>query len=279
MADTRAAPPAAGVRQELRAARILLRAALRAALQYRASFVSAIVGGIVFQGTQLLFIGVLLARFGSLAGWSFAEVGLLFSVRLAAHACYVVPFGNLFQIDRIVRDGEVDRMLIRPAHVWSQVVFGRFPLMAVGDAILGLGAVAVFAVRAPVDWSPATVAYLVAAVVGGGLVETGVQTFLAGCTFRIGNTQSMRVLADDTLVRFSGYPLTMFGRWGLWSLSFVFPMAFIAFLPTSVLLGRVDAVALPTWLVYASPAAGPVVLVLSLLFFHRMVRHYASPGN
>ncbi|HEY9292176.1 MAG TPA: ABC-2 family transporter protein [Microlunatus sp.] len=276
--DVQSSPPSA-VRQDLRGSRVLMRAALRAALQYRTSFISTIVGGLVFQGTQLLFIGVLLAKFGVIGGWGFSEIALMFSIRLAAHACYVVPFGNLFQIDWLVRQGEIDRMLMRPVNVWLQIVFARFPLMAVGDGVLGLGATIIFSINAPIDWSAGKIIFLVLAILGGGLAETGIQTFLCGLNFPLGNTAALRVLADDLLVRFSGYPLTIFGRFGLWSLTFIFPMAFIAFLPTAALLGRLDEVPLPAWLAYASPAAGALIFVLGYLFFVRMTRHYSSPGN
>lgn len=267
------------IRQEARSIRVLLRAALKASLQYRFSFLSTMLGGVALQGIQLLFLGILLAQFGVIAGWGFDEVGLLFAIRLAAHAFYVVPFGNLFTMDWVVRDGHVDRMMIRPAHVWTQVAFGRFPLMALGDAVLGFGALAIFAIRAPVDWTPALVVYLLAAIIAGGLVEAGIQTFLCGLNFPLGNTQSIRIFADDMLTRFSGYPLTMFGRYGLISLTFLFPMAFIAFFPATVALGRVDEVPLPDWLIYGAPVAGPIVMAGGLAFFNYMTRFYSSPGN
>jgi len=65
------------------------------------------------------------------------------------------------------------------------------------------------------------------------LVEAGLQTFLAGLSFHLASTTSLRILADDTISRFSSYPLTMFDRWGFLSLTFAFPMAFIAYLPAS----------------------------------------------
>jgi len=275
----RTAPVRSAIAENLAAGRPLLRAALKAALQYRASFVSTMMGGIVLQGTQLLFIGVLLAQFHVIHGWGFREIALVYAIRLAAHACYVVPFGNLLQIDVLVRQGDIDRMLLRPANLWLQIVFSRFPLMALGDALLGFGALIVFSVTAPIDWTPLKVGYLILAVLSGGLVETGVQTGLSGLAFPFSSTASIRIMADDLLTRFSGYPLTMFGRPGLWSLTFVYPMAFIAFLPGAVLLGQVRTIPLPIWLCWGAPAAGPIVFGLGYAFFARMTRSYSSPGN
>jgi hypothetical protein len=35
----------------------------------------------------------------------------------------------------------------------------------------------------------------------------------------------------------------------------------------------------PTWLAWCSPLAGPVVLIIGAVFFRRMSRYYASPGQ
>jgi ABC-2 type transport system permease protein len=267
------------VREDLRASRILLQAGWRAALVYRASFLSAIVGGVALQGTQLLFIGVLLSKFSVIDGWRLNDVAFLFAMRLAAHAFYVVPFGALVMIDYSIQQGEVDRYLLRPAGIYLQVVTRHAPLMALGDALLGFGSLAIFAGQSSVSWTPGKVAFLIAAVIGGGLVETGMQTFLAAFSFRMTSTISLRILADDTITRFSGYPLTMFNRWGFLSLTFVFPMAFIAYLPATMLLGRTNQLPTPTWLAAISPCGGLIVFTIGLTFFNWMTRKYNSPGS
>jgi ABC-2 type transport system permease protein len=271
--------PWSAVREDLRAGRILLRAAWRAAMSYRVSFLSSIVGGIVLQGTQLLFIGVLLSKFNVIHGWRLNDIAFLFAMRLAAHAFYVVPFGALLSIDQAIQQGDVDRYLLRPTGIYLQMVTRYAPLMALGDALLGFGSLAIFAPHSSVSWTPGKVAFLVVAVISGGLVETGMQTFLAGLSFRMTSTMSLRILADDTITRFSGYPLTMFGRWGFLSLTFIFPMAFIAYLPATVLLGRTDQLPIPGWLADISPCGGLIVFAIGLTFFNRMIRKYNSPGS
>lgn len=266
-------------REDLRASRILLRAGWRAAMTYRVSFLSTIVGGVALQGTQLLFIGVLLSKFNVIHGWRLNDIAFLFAMRLAAHAFYVVPFGALFSIDQAIQQGDVDRYLLRPAGIYLQVVTRYAPLMALGDTLLGFGSLAIFAPQSSVSWTTGKVVFLIAAVIGGGLVEAGLQTFLAALSFRMTSTTSLRILADDTVSRFSSYPLTMFDRWGFLSLTFVFPMAFIAYLPATVLLGRTDQLPIPAWLAYISPCGGLVVFTIGLTFFNRMTRQYNSPGS
>jgi ABC-2 type transport system permease protein len=248
-------------------------------MSYRGSFLSTIIGGVALQGTQLLFIGVLLSKFNVIHGWQLNDIALLFAMRLAAHSFYVVPFGALLSIDQAIQQGDVDRYLLRPAGIYLQVVTRYAPLMALGDTLLGFGSLAIFAPHSSVSWTPAKVAFLIAAVIGGGLVEAGLQTFLAGLSFHLASTTSLRILADDTISRFSSYPLTMFDRWGFLSLTFVFPMAFIAYLPATVLLGRTGQLPIPAWPANISPCGGLVVFAIGLTFFNRMTRRYNSPGS
>jgi ABC-2 type transport system permease protein len=267
------------VREDLRATRILLRAAWRAAITYRASFVATIIGAIATQGTQLLFLGVLLSQFEVIHGWRFNDIALLFAMRMAAHALYAVPFGALVSIDNAIQRGDVDHFLLRPAGVCLQLTTRYAPQMAIGDVLLGFGALATFAPQSSVSWTPGRVVFLIAALIGGGLVEAGLQTFLAGLSFRTTSTRSLRMLADDTITRLSGYPLTMFDRWGFFALTFVVPMAFIAYLPATILLGRSEELPIPTWLATFSPCGGLIVFAAGLAFFNRMIRAYNSPGS
>ncbi|MDX2972173.1 ABC transporter permease [Kribbella solani] len=269
----------ATLREDLRASRILLRAGWHAAISYRLNFLMTIIGGIALQGTQLLFIGVLLAKFSVIHDWRFHDVAFLFAMRLAAHAFYVVPFGALFSLDQAIQQGDVDRYMLRPAGIYLQVITRYAPLMALGDMLLGFAALAIFAPQSSVHWTPTKVLFLIVAVVGGGLVETGIQTFFGALSFRMTSTTSLRILADDTITRFSAYPLTMFNRWGFLSLTFAFPMAFIAYLPTAALLDRTAQLPIPAWIVYASPLGGLIVFVVGLAFFNRMTRSYNSPGS
>lgn len=88
----------------------------------------------------------------------------------------------------------------------------------------------------------------------------------------------MQVQADRIVTTFGIYPLTIFGPQGLLFLCFIFPFGFVAYLPTTALLGRVAEVPLPARLVWVSPWRAGCCSPLSLVLFHRMSRHYQSPG-
>ena len=269
----------AGVPGTATATYVLWRAAWRSALQYRVSFVSAILGGIAIQGTPLLFVSILLSHFDTIGGWPSADIRLLFAVRLAAHALFVITSSALFDIDLVVQSGDMDRFLTRPVSVFPQILTRWAPLMAVGDVLLALTCLAVFVPGSSVDWNLARIAFLIVAIVGGGFAEIGIHTFISGLTFISGTTSPLRMLAETTTTQLGPFPLAIFGSPGLIALSTGFPIAFIAYLPVSALVDRADGLVIPAWVADISPLGGVLILAGGVAFFDRMVRRYVSPGS
>lgn len=253
-------------------------AAVKTTFAYRGNLVNIALGSVALQGSQLLFIGVLLNRFGSIAGWSFGEIALLFAMRLCAHACCTIPFGQHASIDFVLNEGVWDRVLLRPANPLVQLLTRTFNAGSLGDLVLGLAALVAAVGLAPVAWTPGAVLLLVAAILAGGLVEAGTEIFLSGLSFRLRTTYSLKVTVDNTFADFGVYPLAIFGTIGSLLLTFVLPLAFIAYLPATVLLGREPYPGVPSWVGVVSLVAGPLIFWGGCSFFFRQSRYYSSPG-
>jgi len=258
--------------------RILLAAAFRQSLTYKGNLILMMAGSAALQGTQLLFIGVLLGRFGVIAGWSTAQSAFLYGLRLSAHGVGTVFFGQHLATDTVIREGDYDRFLLRPVPPLIQLLTRWFNLGTLGDLALGLGILITAITLAPIDWTPWLVLLTVAAAIGGGLLEAGLQIGLAGLSFRLGSTRDLKVSVDNTLTDFGAYPLPVFGPAGVYALTFALPLAFIAYLPATVVLGKTGELLVPAWLAGVAPLAGPLMLATGWWFFMRQSRHYTSLG-
>ncbi|NNG34400.1 ABC-2 family transporter protein [Nakamurella aerolata] len=258
---------------------ILMGAAWRDLRVHRVNLVLTALGSVAMQGTQLAFIGVLLGAFGAIAGWDVADVAFLYGLRLTAHGVCTINFGQHSASAWAVRNGEWDRYLLRPAGPLMQLLTRFVNPGTLGDLVLGSVILITAATRVDVHWTPWLVLYVVAAAIGGGLVEAGLQIGISGLDFRMGPTSRVKVTVDRVLTDFGAYPMTIFGTIGTWLLTVLLPLAFMAYLPAAVILGHTDDLLVPPIVAWLSPLAGPIILAGGIAFFTRMSRWYTSPGN
>jgi ABC-2 type transport system permease protein len=262
-----------------RAYRLLVGAALRAQLQYRSNLLLTFAGGIAYQGVGLAFVSLVVARFGSIGGWSLSQIAFLYGLRVTAHGLWMIPTSQLFRLDLAIRTGEFDRYLVRPAGPLLQLLTREVYLATFGDFATGAAILVVAATRVRLDVAPGPLFYLVLAVVGGAMVEGAFQLAVASLSFRMLSNQSLRLFIDGIMNNFGGYPLKIFPSVTRTLLTFVVPVAFVAYLPAGVLLDRTGDLHVAPWLAMVSPLAGPVLLCLAYLIWRTQIRHYASTGT
>lgn len=254
------------------------RASVRGAMQYKLNLLVGIATGVVYQGSGFAFVWVVLQRFPSLAGWSLEQVAFLYGLRLVAHAAWLVPMTAIVGIEWLVREGEFDRYLLRPLNPLVQMMTTRtMRVGGLGDLITGVGILAVAAVVADVRWTPATIGLAALAILGGALIEGGIQLAIASLSFRLLSVFEISHFADDIFSRFGSYPLKVFGGGVEWILTFVVPVAFVAYVPASVILDQ--DMRLATWAALLPPLIGVVIFALAYWVWERQLRHYQSTGS
>ena len=254
-------------------------ASLRSELQYRANFLIMALMGIVYQCTGFAFIWVVLARFQALAGWTLGEVAFLYGLRLIMHAINGALTGGLYSLEWKVRQGEFDRYLVRPMPPLLQLMCERIHVSIAGDLIGGLALFAAAASLVAVNWTPLALLYLVLAVFGGALVELALRVLFSALAFRFLSANAFMSVLDTVFSNFTNYPLNIFGSVLEFLLTFGVPLAFMAYFPAVVLLGRTGELQVSPIFAYGAPLAGIVWLCVALLVFHHEMRNYQSAGH
>ncbi|TMR07790.1 ABC transporter permease [Nonomuraea turkmeniaca] len=264
----------AEVLRALRLYVMLQRASARGAMQYRMNTVIGILSGAIWQGTGFAFIWVVMHTFPSLAGWGLAEIAFLYGLRLTAHALAMIPLMSVNDIHWVVRNGEFDRFLLRPLNPLVQLMGNRMGIAQFGDLIVGVTLLAVAGRNAAVQWNVWLIAFCFIAIVGGALIEAAFFLALCSLSLRMVDTFALRVFVDDIFSKFGSYPMKIFGGAVEWLLTFVVPVAFVAYVPSSVVLGKLDG----PWALVA-PLLGVVLIVLAYLIWRRQLDHYQSVGH
>lgn len=250
---------------------------IRGQMQYRVSFLISVLAGMTFQAMGFVFIWAVLAQFESLGGWTITDIGVLYGMRLTAHGLYQTAFSGMFGFDTLVREGGFDRYLLRPLHPVVQLMFGTFRLTTLGDLLGGVLLLVATLPRAEIAWTWHHMVLLIAAIIGGALIDGAFQLAPAALSFRFIESFPARLIFDDIFSRFGNYPLAIFHNPARWLITFIVPVAFMAYLPASALLGKETY--LPEWAGWLTPILGVVLFTAALRIFMRASQGYQSSGN
>jgi ABC-2 type transport system permease protein len=109
--------------------------------------------------------------------------------------------------------------------------------------------------------------------------EAAIQTVISALAFRLTVGMSWLVWVESLIATFGSYPLKVLPAGARSFLTFVLPVAFIAYLPATVITGRVPGSGVPAWLALTSPCAGVVLFVLARLLWNRALNRYEALGG
>lgn len=257
----------------------LAAAAFRSRMQYRVNFATMVIFGLVYQTTGFVFIWVLLTRFQAIAGWTLGEIAFLYGLRLLAHALYGVLLGGTSRVGQMVRQGEFDRYLVRPLSPYLQAISINLPSSSFGDLLGGALLFAAANAMVEIDWSPMSVGYLLLALAGATLIEAALALVVTAMSFRFLETGALRFFIDDLFNQFGNYPTRIFGGLTQALLTWVVPVAFVAYFPASVLLARTEELSVNTTIAYAAPLVGFVWFAFAQWVWRHEMRLYKSAGH
>jgi ABC-2 type transport system permease protein len=254
-------------------------ASVRGQLQYRASTVMLALGQLVATAIEFVAIWALFERFGTLRGWTLAEIALLYGMTNVAFAL-AEAFGRGFDVfDQMVRTGEFDRLLLRPLGTALQVGATHLQLARAGRLVQGAVVLAWAARALAVDWGAVEAALLGAAIAAGTCIFVGL--FVLQATVAFWTIEGLEIANTVTYggVATTQYPLPIYDPWLRKLFVAVVPLACASYFPALALLGRSDPLGAPDWLPWIAPAIGPLFLFASLRIWRLGVRHYRSTGS
>lgn len=243
-------------------------------MQYKTSFFFTALGQFLFSFNALVGIWAMFQRFPTVAGFTFEEVLFCFAVVLLQFSTAEMVGRGFDNFSATVRNGEFDRILVRPQHEILQVLGSKFDLTRIGRILQAL-AVFVYAVgQSEISWNFSRILTLCFMMAGGVAVFFGLFVIYAAiCFFTLDGLEFMNIFTDGAR-EFGKYPLGVYGKKALLFSTFVIPYALVQYYPFLYLTGR------------RTEAYLIVLPLLALLFpipafaaFRYGVRKYTSSGS
>ena len=108
--------------QAIRTYFVLALSDVRSQMQYRASFAMQTLGNFLASCVDFLGIAALFSSFGALQGWSLYEVAVLYGIVNLSFALAEGIGRGFDEFARTIREGNFDRVLLRPRGTLFQVL-------------------------------------------------------------------------------------------------------------------------------------------------------------
>jgi len=211
---------------------------VRSSMQYKLSFAMLTLGQFLVSFTALLGLWFMMSRFQTVEGFTFPEVLIGFSVILTAFSiaeCVARAF-DLF--NRIIANGEFDRMMLRPRPLIFQVLAAKMELSRMGRLVQSAIMLAYAIPASGIVWTPDKIITLVLMIVCGAVVFSCLFLIYASiCFFTLEGLEFMNVLTDGGR-EFGRYPFSVYGKDVLKFLTYVVPLALFQYYPLLYLIGR-----------------------------------------
>ena len=263
--------------QAIRTYFVLTLSDVRSQMQYRASFAMQTLGNFLASCVDFLGIAALFSSFGALQGWSLYEVAVLYGIVNLSFALAEGIGRGFDEFARTIREGNFDRVLLRPRGTLFQVLASRLEISRVGRLLQGAAVLALGLAGLPEPLGLGQGLLLAACVAGGTMLFLGV-LFLqaAACFWTLESLEVFNILTYGGLQAVA-YPLDIYQAWLRNFLLYVVPLGCLNYLPSAVLFGK--NLPFPAWSAYLAPLAGAAFLALGALAWRAGVRHYRSSGS
>ena len=247
---------------------------LKSQLQYKSSFIMMTLGQFLVSFTTFLSVYFMFSRFHQVNGFSMSEVLICFAVTLMAFSiteCFVRGF-DVFP--RLIKSGDLDRLLVRPVSVEFQVLTSHMEFSRSGRLLQAVLILCYAIPNCGVIWSFDKVLTLVLMIIGGIATFSALFILYAGFSFfTIDGLEFMNIFTDGSR-EFGKYPIAIYGEGVLKFVTYVIPIALFQYYPFLYLVGRSDRMALSFL-----PLVGFVFMIPCYLFFRLGLRKYQSTGS
>lgn len=271
--------PASELRLQLGVYRRLVAARVRSDWQYRSSFLLLLVTQTLVAGLELAVIAVLFGHVDALAGWSVAEVALLFGLAGVAFGLADLFASQVELVSRHIKAGTFDRFLLRPMWPLLQLSSGEFALRRVGRLVQPAAVLAVALARVDIDWTPARALLVPVTVASGAVTFAAIWVITSSVAFWTVDTQEFANAFTYGGSHLTQYPFEVLGPWLRRIATFVVPLAFVAYLPAAYLLGRPPAWGPPRHAALLTPVVAAALALGAGAVWRTAVRHYRSTGS
>jgi ABC-2 type transport system permease protein len=252
---------------------------IRSQMVHRSAFWAGIAGQWLSYGSAFATLYIMVSNFQFLADWTAQEVLFLYAMNLLSYALGASFFFNpCINLASKIRTGEFDAALTKPVSPFGHEFYMGFNFGYLSHVTLSVIVMIFALISAGFVLSPLSILIFFGMLIGAVLVQSAFLIAASAFSFFLVNENPIFNLIWD-IKTFTNYPIRIYPVFLQIFLTFIIPVAFMNFYPSSAVLQKEMPFAFPVHLGYFSPLAGIVLFVLSILFWNWALSKYQSTGT
>lgn len=255
--------------------RIFIAQELKRMMEYKGDFIVGIIGFLLGQFFNLVFLWIIFSQIPSLMGWTLNQIIFIYGFSLIPKGIDHLLFDNLWSIGHFtVRKGDFDKYLTRPINTLFHVMVEKLQFDAIGELIMGIALICVSLPSVRIEWSGTKVLLAIVVIPFATLIYTGIKTATAAIAFwtkRSGNITYMFYMVND----FAKYPVTIYNNVVRNIITYIIPFAFTAFYPANYILTGEN----PLFNIGMTILISIVIIVIGILVWNKGISAYESAGS
>ncbi|MCW2913580.1 MAG: hypothetical protein JWN52_1648 [Actinomycetia bacterium] len=252
---------------------------VRAAAQYPVSMVLLTLGTLFVTCLDLAAIALIFTHTPRLAGFTGVEVMFFYGTSVSAFSAADILLGSAERLGHHVREGSLDAILVRPVSPLIQIATEDFSPRRLGKLIPALVVLTVALTKIDVAWTPGRVILMAVMLASGMTIFGALWVLTAALQFVVIDAREAMNAITYGGGFLTQYPLSVFGRDFVRTLTFMIPLAFVNWQPSLYILNRPDPLHLPEVFRFASPLVAVVMCAVAALAWRTGLRRYRSTGS
>lgn len=263
------------IKRLLRMHKIFVSQELKRMMEYKGDFIVGIIGFLLGQLFNMIFLWIVFAKIPSLMGWTLNQVIFIYGFSLIPKGLDHLLFDNLWSIGHFtVRKGDFDKYLTRPINTLFHVMVEKLQIDAIGEIFMGIALICVTLPSVSIEWSFLKILLIIIVIPFSTFIYTGIKIATAAIAFwtkRSGNITYMFYMVND----FAKYPVTIYNNTIRNIITYIIPFAFTAFYPASYILTGEN----PLFNIGLTVLISTMVMTIGVVIWNKGIKAYESAGS
>ena len=247
---------------------------LKSMLEYKASFIATFLSQIIVFFSYYFVILALFTKFDNIKGFTMYEVLLCFSIIQFGYAFCETFARGIDQFDRLIIQGDFDRVLLRPKNIIIQVLCFDADYTKLSRVFQAIIVFIVAIINLNINWSILKVITLILMVLSAILIFFGIFILAAAYCFITVQSLEVRNVFTDGGKHMAQYPIGVFKKGFVFFFTFIIPYAFVNYYPLLYVLGKTN-----NYLYSITPLLVLIYLIPCFLIFYKGAKKYTSVGS